>query len=62
VRRHRTIRIWTGIFAAVVLSTSTAADPVVPDPFTFGVSFWLAFGMHVAIGEWWLRRTPALDG
>jgi hypothetical protein len=28
----------------------------------FGVAFWLAFTMHVLIGEWWLRRTPALDG
>jgi uncharacterized membrane protein len=57
-----TIRIWIGIFTAVVLSTSDAADPLLPDPFTFGISFWLAFTMHVAIGEWWLRRTPALDG
>jgi hypothetical protein len=57
-----TIRIWIGIFTAVVLSTSDAADPLLPDPFTFGVSFWLAFAMHVAIGEWWLRWTPALDG
>jgi hypothetical protein len=28
----------------------------------FGVAFWLAFTMHVAFGEWWLRRTPALTG
>jgi hypothetical protein len=28
----------------------------------FGVAFWLAFSMHVAIGEWWLGRTPALNG
>jgi uncharacterized membrane protein len=57
-----TIRIWVGIFTAVVLSTSDAEEPVIPDPFTFGVAFWLALAMHVAIGEWWLRRTPALDG
>jgi uncharacterized membrane protein len=57
-----TIRIWVGIFTAVVLSTSDAADPVMPDTFTFGIAFWIAFAMHVAIGEWWLRRTPALDG
>ena len=36
-----TIRIWIGIFTAVVLSTSDAADPLLPDPITFGVAFWL---------------------
>lgn len=57
-----TIRIWTGIFTAVLLATGGDPDQTLPEQFTFGVAFWLAFAMHVAIGEWWLRRTPALDG
>lgn len=30
-------------------------------PAAFAVSFWLAFAIHVAAGEWWLRRSPALS-
>lgn len=75
VRRHRrwmirafavgvgigTIRIWIGILTPIAVAASGSPDPLVPDPFTFGLSFPLAFAMHVAIGEWWLRRTPPLD-
>lgn len=57
-----TIRIWIGIFTAVVLASAGDSDPTLPEPVGFGIAFWLAFTMHVAIGEWWLRRTPALDG
>ena len=57
-----TIRIWIGIFTPIAIAVSDSPDPLIPDPFTFGLSFPLAFAMHVAIGEWWLRRTPALDG
>lgn len=35
--------------------------PAAPDH-AIGVAFWLAFTMHAAIGEWWLRRRPAIDG
>lgn len=76
VRRHRrwmirafavglgvgTIRIWVGIFTAIVLSTTDETDPLLPNQFTFAIAFWLGFAMHVIAGEWWLRRTPDLDG
>ena len=26
------------------------------------IRIWLAVTMHVAAGEWWLWRTPALNG
>lgn len=55
-----TIRIWVGIFTAVQQSASGGTAEPMPDPGTFGLAFWLAFTMHVAFGEWWLRRTPAL--
>ncbi|KGN34420.1 hypothetical protein N802_12830 [Knoellia sinensis KCTC 19936] len=55
------IRIWVGLFTAVIMATS-GADRTLPDPFTFGVAFWLGLGTHVAVGEWWLRRTPDLTG
>ncbi len=51
-----TIRVWLVIFEAIGTPT------VSPDPTMFGVAFWLGFSMHVAFGEWWLRRTPALNG
>ena len=75
VRRHRrwmirafavgigigTIRIWVGLFIGLrQLSTGGAVDPM-PEPTGFGIAFWLAFVMHVALGEWWLRRTPDRD-
>ena len=57
-----TIRIWVGIFEGIEQGRSGGTSPATPDHTMFGVAFWLAFTMHVAIGEWWLRRTPALDG
>ncbi|MGH3368192.1 MAG: DUF2306 domain-containing protein [Nocardioidaceae bacterium] len=57
-----TIRIWVGIFEGVEQALSGGTSPAAPDPAMFGVAFWLAFVMHVALGEWWLRRTPALTG
>jgi len=57
-----TIRIWTGIFTGFQQTASGGTAEPMPDPGTFGLAFWLAFLMHVAIGEWWLRRTPALNG
>jgi len=57
-----TSRIWVGIFEGVEQGLSGGTAPATPDPTMFGVAFWLAFTMHVALGEWWLRRTPALTG
>lgn len=57
-----TIRIWVGIFEGFEQALSGGTTPATPDPTMFGVAFWLAFTMHVLIGEWWLRRTPALNG
>lgn len=57
-----TIRIWVGIFEGFEQAMSGGTSPAAPDHTMFGVAFWLAFSMHVAIGEWWLRRTPALNG
>lgn len=57
-----TIRIWVGIFEGVEQARSGGTSPATPDHAMFGLAFWLAFSMHVAIGEWWLRRTPALNG
>lgn len=48
-----TIRIWVAIFQAFGL---------LDFPDSLAVAFWVAFPMHVAAGEWWLRRTPDLDG
>ena len=77
VRRHRrwmirgfavgigiaTIRIWVGLFTGLQIAMNGGADDLtLPARGTFGLSFWLALGMHVVIGEWWLRRTPDLDG
>ncbi|MBD1593465.1 DUF2306 domain-containing protein [Arthrobacter sp. S1_S22] len=55
-----TIRIWVGIFQGVEQAISGGTTPGAPDPTMFGVAFWLAFTIHVALGEWWLRRTAAL--
>lgn len=57
-----TIRIWVGIFEGIEQGMSGGTSPAAPDQTMFAVAFWLAFSMHVAIGEWWLRRTPALNG
>ena len=58
-----TIRIWIGIFTPIAISRNGGTeDLTLPDASTFGLAFWLAFTMHVALGEWWLRRTPALNG
>jgi uncharacterized membrane protein len=57
-----TIRIWVGIFEGAEQIISGGTTPATPDPTMFGVAFWLAFTMHVGVGEWWLRRTPALSG
>lgn len=57
-----TIRIWVGIFTGFQQAASGGTAEPMPDAGTFGLAFWLAFAMHVAAGEWWLRRTPALHG
>lgn len=57
-----TIRIWVGIFEGVEQAVSGGTSPATPDPVMFGIAFWLAFTMHVVLGEWWLRRAPALTG
>lgn len=57
-----TIRIWVGLFEGVEQMISGGTTPATPDTMMFGVAFWLAFTMHVALGEWWLRRTPASSG
>jgi uncharacterized membrane protein len=57
-----TIRVWVGIFEGVEQGMSGGTSPAAPDQTMFAVAFWLAFTMHVLIGEWWLRRTPALYG
>lgn len=58
-----TIRIWIGIFTTLTISRNGGPEGLtLPDQLTFGLSFWLAFALHVAIGEWWLRRTPDARG
>lgn len=58
-----TIRLWIGVFTTLVISRNGGPEGLtLPDQLTFGLAFWLAFAMHVAIGEWWLRRTPNLRG
>jgi uncharacterized membrane protein len=54
-----TVRIWTGIFIAASAALSgQPPESDFPQRETFGLAFWLGFGMHVAIAEWWLRRAP----
>jgi uncharacterized membrane protein len=55
------IRIWVGLFTAVIMSTGGTDGPM-PEQLTFGIAFWLGLATHVAVGEWWLRRTPDLAG
>lgn len=57
-----TIRIWVGIFTGIQLGILGMGDRTFPIPVTFGLAFWLGLSIHVVVGEWWLRRTPALDG
>ncbi len=57
-----TIRIWVGIFTGVQLGLLGMQDETFPIRSTFGIAFWLGLGVHVLVGEWWLRRTPDLDG
>lgn len=58
-----TIRLWVGLFTALTIGRNGGPEGLtLPDQFTFGLAFWLAFAMHVALGEWWLRRTPDLEG
>lgn len=47
-----TIRIWIGIFALAGLG--------LPD--SFAAAFWIAFSLHVAVGELWVRTTPHPGG
>jgi uncharacterized membrane protein len=48
-----TVRIWIGLlFGSGLLD---AYD-------SFAVAFWIAFILHVAAGEWWIRTTPAKTG
>jgi hypothetical protein len=44
-----TIRLWIGLFEATGLLDFDDA---------FGVAFWIAWTMHVAAAEIWLRRRP----
>lgn len=56
-----TIRIWVGLFTGVQLAFLDT--DTFPNRSTFGLAFWLGLGMHVLIGEWWLRsRASALGG
>jgi uncharacterized membrane protein YozB (DUF420 family) len=57
-----TIRIWVGIFTGIQLGVLGMQDDTFPIRSTFGLAFWLGLGTHVLVGEWWLRRTPDLDG
>ena len=58
-----TIRIWVGLFTGITMSRNGGPEGLtLPDQTTFGAAFWLAFVMHVAVGELWLRRTPDLRG
>lgn len=48
-----TIRIWLGLFEATGLFEFQDG---------FDVAFWLAFLIHAAVGELWIRNTPHPDG
>lgn len=48
-----TIRIWIGLFQATGLLDLRDS---------FAVAFWLAFGIHAAVAEWWIRATPHPPG
>jgi len=53
-----TVRLWVGILGAIV-AARTGVTPMGPEAATYGYAFWLGFGIHVVIGEWWLRRPKA---
>lgn len=57
-----TIRIWVGLFTGIQIGLLGMGDETMPVRATFGIAFWLGLSMHVAFAEWWLRRTPDLDG
>ena len=57
-----TIRIWVGLFTGVEIGLLGMGDETMPLRATFGIAFWLGLSMHVAFAEWWLRRTPDLQG
>jgi uncharacterized membrane protein len=48
-----TIRIWVGIFTATGVLDFRSS---------FALAFWLAFTMHAAVAELWVRRTPPPTG
>jgi hypothetical protein len=48
-----TIRIWIGLFSVSGLLTF---------PERFAVASWVAFAIHVAVGEWWLATHPHPEG
>ena len=48
-----TVRIWIGVFSAWGVLTF---------PDRFAVSFWIGFGLHVLVAEWWLRTHPHPPG
>ncbi|MEU4192105.1 DUF2306 domain-containing protein [Kribbella sp. NPDC026611] len=48
-----TIRIWVYIFTLPNLLSF---------PASFAASFWIAFAMHAAFAEWWVRTTPTPPG
>lgn len=56
-----TIRLWVGAFTGVLLATGNAPESL-PERTTFGAAFWLGLALNAAVAEWWLRRTPAMDG
>jgi uncharacterized membrane protein len=47
------IRIWIGVF--VVTGLLDFHD-------SFAAAFWIALGLHVIAGEWWVRSTPSKTG
>ena len=56
------IRLWVGLFTGIQIGVLGMEDATFPIRSTFGLAFWLGLALHVAAGEWWLRRTPDLDG
>lgn len=52
-----TIRLWAVIFSMTISpQTATGLGQLAPPQSTFGLAFWLGFGLNVAAAEWWLRR------
>jgi uncharacterized membrane protein len=50
-----TVRVWVGILGTIV-AMHTGVAMTGPEASSYGYAFWLGFGTHVLIGEWWLRR------